>query len=63
MPGRGVKFLAGKPRCVSSSNSWMTIIPNGSVFIIHDVPAGAARRFQEAVGDAGQVDVRTIDRK
>jgi hypothetical protein len=41
----------------------MTIIPNGSVFIIHDVPAGAARRFQEAVGDAGQVDVRTIDRK
>jgi hypothetical protein len=61
-PGRGVKFLTGKPRCVSSSNTRMTIIPNGSVFIIRDVPAGAAERFRETVGNAGQVDVRAVDR-
>ena len=57
-PGRGVKFLAGKPCCVASSNSWMTIIPNGATFIIRDVPSGAADRFHEAVGEAGQVVVR-----
>ena len=60
-PGRGVRFLAGKPRCLSSSNSWMTVIPNGSVFIIRDVPAGATERIREAVGNAGQVEVRTIN--
>jgi hypothetical protein len=52
-PGRGVKFLQGIPRCVPSSNSWMTVIPNGSVFIIRDVPSRAASRFREVVGDAG----------
>jgi hypothetical protein len=57
-PGRGVKFLQGIPRCVPSSNSWMTVIPNGSVFIIRDVPSRAASRFREVVGDAGQVEVR-----
>jgi hypothetical protein len=56
-PGRGVKFLQGSPRCVPSSNSWMTVIPNGSVFIIRDVPSRAASRFREVVGDAGQVEV------
>jgi hypothetical protein len=61
-PGRGVKFLKGKPCCVSSSNSWMTIIPNESVFIICDVPSGAASRFQEVVGDAGKVDLRVKER-
>jgi hypothetical protein len=60
-PGRGVKFLAGKPRCVSSSNSWMTIIPDGAVFIIRDVPLGAAERFREVVGDAGHVLIQTTD--
>jgi hypothetical protein len=50
----------GKPRCVLSSNSWMTTIPNGSIFIIRDVPAVAAERFREVVGDAGQVEVRPI---
>jgi hypothetical protein len=59
-PGRGVRFLAGKPRCLSSSNSWMTVIPNGSVFILRDVPSGATEQFQEAVGGAGQVEVKTI---
>jgi hypothetical protein len=62
-PGRGVRFLAGKPRCRLSSNSWMTVVPNGWVFIVRDVPVGAAGRFREVVGDAGQVEVRTIDRK
>jgi hypothetical protein len=60
-PCHGVRFLSGKPRCISSSNSWMTAIPNGSVFIIRDVPARATERFREAVGGAGQVAVRTID--
>jgi hypothetical protein len=62
-PGRGVKFLEGKPRCVSSSNSWMTIIPNGSVFIIRDIPSGAADRYRETVGGAGQVAVRATARE
>ena len=61
-PGRGVKFLAGKPCCVASSNSWMTIIPNGSIFIIRDVPPGAADRFHEAVGEAGRLVVRRQSR-
>jgi hypothetical protein len=61
-PGRGVKFLQGRPRCVPSSNSWMTVIPNGSVFIIRDVPSRAASRFREVVGDAGQVEVRAKER-
>ena len=61
-PGRGVKFLLGKPRCVLSSNSWMTTIPNGSIFIMRDVPAVAAERFREVVGDAGQVEVRPAGR-
>ena len=60
-PGRGIKFLVGKPHCVSSSNSWMTTIPNGAVFTIHDVPAGAAQRFREVVGAAGHVEVRAMD--
>ena len=60
-PGRGVRFLAGKPQCLSSSNSWMTVIPNGSVFVIRDIPPSTAERFQEAVGNAGQVEVRTMD--
>jgi hypothetical protein len=61
-PGRGVKFLKGRPCCVSSSNSWMTIIPNGSVFVVRDVPSGAASRFREVVGDAGHVDLRAKER-
>ena len=61
-PGRGVKFLTGKPCCVASSNSWMTIIPNGSMFIIPDVPSVAADRFREVVGNAGQVEVRMPER-
>jgi hypothetical protein len=60
-PGRGVKFLAGKPHCLSSSNSWMTVIPNGSVFVIRDVPPSTTERFQEAVGNAGHVEVRTMN--
>jgi hypothetical protein len=61
-PGRGVKFLQGSPRCVPSSNSWMTVIPNGSVFIIRDVPSSASSRFREVVGDAGQMEVRAKER-
>jgi hypothetical protein len=41
----------------------MTIIPNGAVFIIRDVPLGAAERFREVVGDAGYVVIPTTDRQ
>ena len=39
----------------------MTVIPNGSVFVIRDVPHGAMERFQEAVGNAGHAEVRTMN--
>jgi hypothetical protein len=56
-PGRGVRFLSGRPRCFATSTTWMTTIPNGSVFVIRDVPTGAVGRLQEAVGGAGVVEV------
>ena len=58
-PGCGVRFLEGRPCCVSSSNSWMTMIPNGSILLVRDVPSVAINRFREAVGEAGRVDVLT----
>jgi hypothetical protein len=54
-PGRGIKFLIGKPHCFVSPSLWGTSIPNGSVFIIHEVPRVAADRFRKAIGVAGQV--------
>jgi len=61
-PGRGVKLLSGKTCFVLSYNSWMTAIPNAPVFLIRDVLAGTTERFREVVGDAGRVDVRTVER-
>jgi hypothetical protein len=56
-PGRGIRFLSGKPRCFVTPSIWMVTIPNGSVFIVRDVPAGAGERFRERVDGAGQVEV------
>jgi hypothetical protein len=55
-PGRGIRFLSGKPRCLTSPSTWSTSIPNGAVFVIRDVPRSAIGRFWEAVGDAGHVE-------
>jgi hypothetical protein len=55
-PGRGIQFLAGKPRCLTSPSTWSTSIPDGAVFVIRDVPRCAAKRFREAVGGAGLVE-------
>jgi hypothetical protein len=57
--GRGVRFLMGKPRCLTSPSTWWTSIPNGAVFVIRDVPRCATGRFREAVGDAGHVEEGT----
>jgi hypothetical protein len=55
-PGRGIRLLSGKPRCLTSPSTWSTSIPNGAVFVIRDVPRSAIGRFWEAVGDAGHVE-------
>jgi hypothetical protein len=57
-PGRGIQFLSGKPRCLTSPSTWSTSIPDGAVFMIRDVPRCAASRFREAVGAAGHVEER-----
>jgi hypothetical protein len=54
-PGRGIKFLIGKPHCFVSPSMWGTSIPNGSVFVIRQVPRSAANRFREAISLAGQL--------
>lgn len=59
-PGRGIQFLSGKPRCLTSPSTWSTSIPEGAVFVIRDVPRCAASRFREAVGAAGQVEERAV---
>jgi hypothetical protein len=58
-PGRGVQFLAGKPRCFVMPSIWTTSIPNGCEFIMRDVPRPAVARFQAAVGAAGRVVVKS----
>jgi hypothetical protein len=60
-PGRGIRFLSGKPRCLASPSTWATSIPDGAVFLIRDVPRGALGRFREAVGRAGHVEESALD--
>ena len=62
-PGRGVRFLSGKPRCFATPSIWTVTIPNGSVFIIRDVPTGAVDRFRETVDGAGQMEIRAAERR
>jgi hypothetical protein len=57
-PGRGIKFLKGGPRCIDASSIWATVIPDGCVFLIRDVPQVAIGRFHEAIGDAGRMEVK-----
>jgi hypothetical protein len=57
-PGRGVRFLQGKPCCVETPSKWSTVIPNGSVFLIRDVPLAAVPRFRAAIAEAGQLEIK-----
>jgi hypothetical protein len=56
-PGRGVKFLAGKPTCQTEINAYWTTIPNGSVFLVKDIPHMAIDRFETALMGHGRLDV------
>ena len=58
-PGRGVRFLAGKPTCIACSNTWRTSIPNGAVFVVEAAPRSTVKRFRQEVGSAGSIEVLT----
>jgi len=57
-PGRGIQFLTGKPHCLETPSIWSTVIPNGCVFLVRDVPRGAIGRLRAAVGTAGTLTLR-----
>jgi hypothetical protein len=59
-PGRGIRFLSGRPRCITTPSTWSTVIPNGSVFLIRNVPEAAISRFRNAIGDAGQMMIKAM---
>jgi hypothetical protein len=59
-PGRGVKFLAGGPKCQTEMNDYWTSIANGSVFLVNDTPRMAVNRFREALEGHGQMDVLAV---
>ena len=56
-PGRGVKFLKGRPLCRHSVESYLLSIANGSVFTVGAFPRLALDRFVGSIGDAGTVRV------
>lgn len=56
-PGRGVKFVKGRPSCQRSVESYLLSIANGSVFTVTAVPRVTLTRFKAAIGDAGAVRV------
>ena len=56
-PGRGVRFISGQPRCRAQVDTWQTIIPNGAVFVIRDVPRTTVARLRAAVGSTGRVEL------
>ena len=56
-PGRGVKFLKGRPLCRHSVESYLLSIADGSVFIVRAVPRLTLDCFVRSIGDAGTVRV------
>ena len=56
-PGRGVKFLEGQPLCRQSVEIYLLWIPNGSVFVMRDVPRMTLDRLIAGIGDAGSTRV------
>ena len=56
-PGRGVKFLKGRPFARRSHEDWHLSVPNGSVFVMRAVPRVTLDRLRASIGDAGSVQV------
>ena len=56
-PGRGVKFLKGRPFARRSHEDWHLSVPNGSVFVIRAVPRVTLDRLRASIGDAGSIEV------
>lgn len=56
-PGRGVKFLKGRPFCRRSVETYLLSIPNGSVFMMRAVPRVTLDRLVTSIGDAGSVRI------
>ena len=56
-PGRGVRFVKGRPSRQRSVESYLLSIANGSVFTVMAVPRVTLTRFTAAIGDAGAVRV------
>ena len=56
-PGRGVKFLKGRPFARRVDENWHLSVPNGSVFVMRGVPRVTLDRLRASIGDAGSVQV------
>ena len=56
-PGRGIDFLQGWPLCAGSEVHWLTVIPNGSQFLINAIPTSVVERVIAQVGENGDVKV------
>jgi hypothetical protein len=56
-PGRGVKFLSGKPNCRTYLNAYWTTVPNGSVFLLKETPRMAVDRVRSALDGHGRMEV------
>lgn len=56
-PGRGVKFLSGKPGCKTELHHTVTSIPHGSVFLLKDTPRMAVEHFERALHGHGRCQV------
>ena len=56
-PGRGVRFLQGRPKVDASVEVWRVSVPNGSVFVIRDVPRVTVDRLIACIGDAGTAEI------
>jgi hypothetical protein len=56
-PGRGVKFLSGKPNCRTYLNAYWTTVPNGSVFLLKETPRMAVDRIRSALDGHGRMEV------
>ena len=59
-PGRGVKFLVGKPTCQTEINDYWTTIPNGSVFLLMNTPRMALDRFASVLAGHGRFEVVVV---